>query len=82
MLQDLYQPQINQSDLDYIDSKDATDAYFKNGGLLKADRGYEVTGDSKDKNGVDPNFQSPAFQRYNQNATSESNYKAFLEMQN
>ena len=82
ILQDLYQPPINESDLNYTDSKDATDPYFKNGGLLKADPGYEVTGDPKDKNGVNPNFQSPAFQRYNQNATSESNYKAFLEMQN
>jgi hypothetical protein len=37
MLQDLYQPQINQSDLDYSDSKDTTDAFFRNGGLYRFD---------------------------------------------
>jgi len=37
MLQDLYQPQINQSDLDYTDSKDTTDAFFRYGGLNRFD---------------------------------------------
>jgi len=36
-LQDLFQPPINQSDLDYTDSKDTTDPYFKHGGLYHFD---------------------------------------------
>jgi hypothetical protein len=43
MLQDLYQPQINQSDLDYSDSKDTTDAFFRHGGLHR----FQGTGDSQ-----------------------------------
>ena len=37
MLENLFQPPINQSDLDYTDSKDATDPYFKHGGLYHFD---------------------------------------------
>ena len=36
-LQDLFQPPINQSNLDYTDSKDTTDPYFKHGGLYHFD---------------------------------------------
>lgn len=36
-LQDLFQPPINQSDLDDTNSKDTTDAYFKHGGLYHFD---------------------------------------------
>jgi hypothetical protein len=43
MLQDLYQPEINQSDLDYSDSKDTTDAFFRQGGLHR----FQGTGDSQ-----------------------------------
>jgi len=32
MLQNLYQPPINEQDLDYTDSKDSTDSYFQEGG--------------------------------------------------
>lgn len=42
-LEDLYQPPINQSDLDYTDSKDVTDPYFKKyGGLHRYAEGDEV----------------------------------------
>lgn len=37
LLESLYQPPINQSDLDYTDSKDVTDAYFRDGGLYTFD---------------------------------------------
>lgn len=37
MLENLFQPPINQSNLDYTDSKDATDPYFKHGGLYHFD---------------------------------------------
>lgn len=40
LLENLYQPPINQSDLDDSDSKDVTDAYFMHGGLHKAQYGY------------------------------------------
>ena len=43
MLQDLYQPPINQSDLNYSDSEDTTDAYFRNGGLYR----FQGTEDSE-----------------------------------
>lgn len=43
MLQDLYQPPINQSDLDDTYSKDVTDAYFRHGGLHR----FQGTGDSQ-----------------------------------
>jgi hypothetical protein len=43
MLQDLYQPPINQSDLDYTNSKDTTDAFFRHGGLHR----FQGTGDSE-----------------------------------
>lgn len=42
-LEDLYQPPINQSDLNYTNSKDVTDAYFKHGGLHRYDEGGEDT---------------------------------------
>ena len=41
-LEDLYQPPINQSDLDDTDSKDVTDAYFRYGGLHRYAEGDEV----------------------------------------
>jgi len=44
-LEDLYQPPINQSDLDYTNSKDVTDAYFKHGGLHRYQDGGEDTGE-------------------------------------
>lgn len=34
-LSDILQPPVNQSDLDYTDSKDVTDGYFRNGGLYR-----------------------------------------------
>lgn len=40
-LEDLYQPPINQSDLDDTDSKDVTDAYFRYGGLHRYAEGGE-----------------------------------------
>jgi len=43
MLENLYQPPINQSDLDYTDSKDTTDAFFRQGGLYR----FQGTGDSQ-----------------------------------
>ena len=43
MLENLYQPPINQSDLDYTDSKDTTDAFFRHGGLHR----FDGTGDSQ-----------------------------------
>jgi hypothetical protein len=36
-LSDILQPPVNQSDLDYTDSKDVTDGYFRNGGLYRFD---------------------------------------------
>jgi hypothetical protein len=42
MLENLFQPPINQSDLDYSDSKDVTDPYFKHGGLHRYAEGDEV----------------------------------------
>lgn len=44
-LEDLYQPPINQSDLNYTNSKDVTDAYFKYGGLHRYQDGGEDTGE-------------------------------------
>ena len=44
-LEDLYQPPINQSDLDYTNSKDTTDAFFRHGGLHRFDDGGEGTGE-------------------------------------
>jgi hypothetical protein len=45
MLENLFQPPINQSDLDYSDSEDPSDPYFKkHGGLHTFDDGGDNTG--------------------------------------
>jgi hypothetical protein len=42
-LSDILQPPVNQSDLDYTDSKDVTDPYFRDGGLYR----FDGTGNSE-----------------------------------
>jgi len=42
-LSDILQPPVNQSELDYTDSKDVTDPYFRDGGLYK----FQGTGNSE-----------------------------------
>jgi hypothetical protein len=70
-----------------IQTKNVDDPYmFREGGLYEAQGGYEVN--PLDVNGkpiagsdnFDPSRMSPAFKRYNSNATSESNFAAFNEM--
>jgi len=70
-----------------IQTKNVDDPYmFREGGLYEAEGGYEVN--PLDVNGkpiagsdnFDPSRMSPAFKRYNSNATSESNFAAFNEM--
>jgi hypothetical protein len=53
------------------------DSNYEYGGLYKAQDGYTVSG--VDKSNL-TNQMSPSFQRYNQNATAESNKAAFDEM--
>ena len=70
-----------------IQTKNVDDPYmFREGGLYEAQGGWEVN--PLDVNGkpiagsdnFDPSRMSPAFKRYNSNATSESNFAAFNEM--
>ena len=68
-----------------IQTKNVDDPYmFREGGLYEAQDGYTVNPldvNGKPIAGTAPNqYQTPAFKRYNSNATSESNFAAFNEM--
>lgn len=70
---------IVQYDNNDIQTKDVTDPFmYSNGGLIKADNGFVVSGNLKDQ--TNPAFQSPAFQQYNQNLTSGDNYQAYINL--
>jgi hypothetical protein len=76
---------IVEYDNNDIQSKDVNDPFmYRRGGLIKAEPGYVVDSSKMDpaNNKVDPAFQSPAFQQYNQNITSGDNYQAYLDLKN
>jgi hypothetical protein len=58
-----------------ISTKDTTDPYYRRGGLVKAADGWTVTGDVKGN--TNPQYQSPAFQRFNPNLSEQQNKAAF-----
>ena len=76
---------IVEYDNNDIQSKDVDDPFmFRRGGLIKAEPGYVVDSSKMNpaNNQVDPAFQPPAFQQYNQNLTSGDNYQAYLDLKN
>jgi hypothetical protein len=76
---------IVEYDNNDIQSKDVDDPFmFRRGGLMKADNGFVVDTSKMNpaNNQVDPAFQSPVFQQYNQNITSGDNYQAYLDLKN
>lgn len=64
---------------DDMNTVNTADPYFgrmyREGGLIKAAGGWTVTGDVKGN--TNPQYQSPAFQRYNPNVTEQQNRAAF-----
>lgn len=64
---------------DDMNTVNTADPYFgrmyREGGLIKAAGGWTVTGDTKGN--TNPQYQSPAFQRYNPNVTEQQNRAAF-----
>lgn len=65
-----------------IDTKDVEDPYFREGGLYKAAGGWQVTDPNNRIKTQAPNqYQSPAYKQYNPNATAQSNYNSFMELQ-
>ena len=65
-----------------IDTKNVEDPYFSHGGLHKADGGWQVTDPNNRIKTQAPNqYQSPAYKQYNPNATAQSNYNSFMELQ-
>ena len=76
---------IVEYDNNDIQSKDVDDPFmFRRGGLIKAEPGYVVDSSkiNATNNQVDPAYQSPVFQQYNQNITSGDNYQAYLDLKN
>jgi len=70
---------------DDMNTINTADPYFgrmySNGGLIKAAPGYNITNPEKIVSTPPNQYQSPAYQQFNPNATSGSNYAAFLELQ-
>ena len=65
-----------------IDTKNVEDPYFRNGGLYEAAGGWQVTDPNNKIKSQAPNqYQSPAYKQYNPNATAQSNYDSFMELQ-
>ena len=56
------------------------DSNYEYGGLYEAQDGYTVNNGKPVSSSFDPSRMSPSFQRYNQDATAESNKAAFDEM--
>jgi hypothetical protein len=56
------------------------DSNYEYGGLYEAEDGYTVNNGKPVSSPFDPSRMSPSFQRYNQDATAESNKAAFDEM--
>ena len=56
------------------------DSNYEYGGLYEAQNGYTVNNGKPVSSSFDPSRMSPSFQRYNQDATAESNKAAFDEM--